>query len=50
MDWHRLRGSDARHRIPELQQVILSPQFSYEALLDVFMAAPKSARGAGGRK
>ncbi len=46
VDWNRLKGQDARHRIPELQQVIMSPDFSFEALLSVFL--PSAKRGGGG--
>jgi len=36
VDWYRLRGIEARNRIPQLQQVILSANF--EALVQQFSA------------
>ena len=39
VDWHRLRGVEARHRIPQLQQVILSADF--DALMGQFVKDKK---------
>lgn len=39
VDWHRLRGIEAKHRIPQLQQVILTNDFP--ALLQQFVRSGK---------
>jgi len=39
VDWHRLRGVEVRHRIPQLQQVILSNDFN--ALVQQFLKSGK---------
>jgi len=39
VDWHRLRGVEAKHRIPQLQQVILANDFG--ALVNQFVRSGK---------
>lgn len=40
VDWNRMRGVDARHRAAEVQQLLLAPDFSFEALVALVGSAP----------
>jgi hypothetical protein len=53
IDWNRLLGTDARNRIPELQQTILASDFSFQSLVDLFTSNSDSKQkklSARGRK
>ncbi|CBN79191.1 Bardet-Biedl syndrome protein 7 [Ectocarpus siliculosus] len=39
VDWHKFKGDDARHRIPELEHLLVS-QYDYKALVVFFLKHP----------
>ena len=47
MDWNKLNGSDSRRRIPDLQNAIMSPDYNFGLLINIFLPA---TGGGGGSK
>jgi hypothetical protein len=44
VDWHRIHGNDCRHKIVELQNMLLGSEYSFDTLVQMHMSTPQGRR------